>query len=283
MSGMLKKAFQAVVTEAGRCIAEYKAHHVSARDVLTMTPSGGGHPVLLLPAFGTDNWHMSPLKRRIEDKGYKVYLLDCGINLGLTPDTSRHLKWRLESIYKENGKQKVSLIGSSLGGLYAREMAREFPHMVRDVHTLGSPFANMDSPDHIAKFVRSLYLLLNPQNTHHLEDEEMIRRFTTPPPVPTTSTLSKSDIVVHWRCSLNPHAPFAENVEIDSSHVGMPWNPAAQVVVLDRLAQNPETWKPFNPEKYGAAFPSAVIKSDLPPNPKWEQGALYRNAFFKSR
>jgi pimeloyl-ACP methyl ester carboxylesterase len=276
-----EKGIQAVAKEAGRALHESGSHFFNSAAVLRITPKGDGHPVLLLPGFLVSDWHMIPLQKRIEGKGYTVYLSEGGVNLGLNQKSAHHLKARLEQIYEESGHQKISIIGASLGGFIGRELAREFPHMVRGVITLGSPFSHIDEPRAVLEPLRMLYKFLNPETAHYLTEKDLVDRFTMPPPVPTTSVLSKSDVIVNWKCSLNPDVPDAENIEVNSSHVGMPWNPAAEVVVLDRLAQAEGAWKPFISEKYTPRFsPLTVITSDLPKNPHWNgQGPSFKFLF----
>jgi len=72
--------------------------------------------------------------------------------------------------------------------------------------------------------------------------------------MPTTSVYSRSDAIVTWRASLLPRRPFSENVEVRGSHLGLGHNPAVAVVVADRLAQQPETWQPFEPPRWSRAW-----------------------------
>ena len=74
----------------------------------------------------------------------------------------------------------------------------------------------------------------------------MLRHLAEPPPLPTTSIYSRSDGIVAWRCSLNPAAPQAENIEVHASHIGLGLNPLAMMAIADRLAQDPARWKRFD-------------------------------------
>ena len=138
----------------------------------------------------------------------------------------------------ERHGQPVSLIGWSLGGLYAREVAKELPDLTRCVITLGTPFAGYPRATNAWR----IYQLLSGQNAH---DPVVQQRLRIPPPVPTTSIYSRTDGIVAWPCSLNEPGPTGENIEVHGSHVGMGVNPLALYAVADRLAQPVGAWKPF--------------------------------------
>lgn len=239
--------------------------------------------MLVLPGFlSTDNGMTQFLRKCIEEKGYKVYGWDNGRNMGFDEDTAKALKKRLKEVYKKNGKKKVSLIGHSLGGVYARELAREFPEMVRGVVTMGSPFGMLDDADKGAyESVRKVYDYFNP-GASPLDEAGFEKRCLTPPPVPTTSIYSKKDGIVKWQASLNPAAPDTENVEVDGSHVGMACNPLSVTVILDRLAQPEGKWQPFDAKQYThAAFPDAGKPCIVPANPGFKPGK--GNSIFKGK
>ena len=135
---------------------------------------------------------------------------------------------------------KISLIGWSLGGVYAREMAKEMPDLVRSVITLGTPFTGHPKATNAWRF----YNLVSGQQSH---DEDLLAEVRKPPPVPTTSIYSKTDGIVAWQCSINPtrHA-HTENIEVHASHIGMGMNPLAMYAIADRLRQDPAHWKRFD-------------------------------------
>jgi hypothetical protein len=130
-------------------------------------------------------------------------------------------------------------VGWSLGGIYARELARRAPECVRQVITLGTPFAAMRGATH----AEGLYKLMN-GNAAHLTDEVQARLRATPP-VPTTSVYSKSDGVVCWRGCIEQRTAQSESVEVDASHLGMATHPDVLRIVVDRLAQPEGRWRPL--------------------------------------
>lgn len=264
----VKKLFN-IITEAHRAALELGGLYAGWGMIRDKLPKGDGHPVLFFPGFLTNDGYTSALRERVADAGFKTYTWDNGYNLGLDADTATHLAQRLKQVFDENGGKKVSLVGYSLGGLYARELAREFPEMVRSVVTLGTPFGNMDNPSEATSLpLEKIYHFFTPGSAH-LSQADIGARSLTPPPVPTTSIYSRNDGVVKWQSSLNPKAAKVENIEVYGSHLGMTVNPLTMATVIDRLAQKPSGWKAFVPHPDLAAGYPAAKEVPLPAHPKW--------------
>src|ERR1700694_6058226 len=109
--------------------------------LLMRAPRGDGHPVLTLPGFLASDLSMSPMRRYLKELGYDAYAWNIGRNVGGVVRMRDALRERLAAIHTATGR-KVSIIGWSLGGVYARDLALQAPDMVRAVITLGSPFTN---------------------------------------------------------------------------------------------------------------------------------------------
>jgi len=137
-------------------------------------------------------------------------------------------------------REKVSLIGWSLGGVYAREMAKAEPEHARCVITLGTPFAGHPR-------ATNAWRLYEWVSGRAVDDHELAGQLRRSPACPTTSIYSKSDGIVAWQCSINDDQPHTENIEVHASHVGMGVNPLALYAIADRLAQDPRGWKRFDP------------------------------------
>ena len=199
--------------------------------LLLSAPRGDGHPVLTLPGFLASDLSMAPMRRYLKELGYDSRGWQMGRNIGGVARLRAALLARLTEIHAETGR-KVSVIGWSLGGVYARDLALQAPAMVRSVVTLGSPFAN----DVTATNATRLYELLSGETAESFP--ELRSAISGDLPVPATSIYSRSDGVVNWQtCRLRPSAT-AENIEIYlASHVGLGVNPAALWAVADRLAQ----------------------------------------------
>jgi pimeloyl-ACP methyl ester carboxylesterase len=220
----------------GRAPWEYAAM-VAAMPWLRKLPRGDGHPVLVYPGLGTSDATTWPLRRFLENRGYKTYPWHQGFNFGPRDGVMQGCIDQLESIHRRHG-QRASLIGWSLGGIYAREVAKELPEKTRCVITLGTPFTG----NPLATNAWRLYEFLS---GHSVQDPR-IAQVRQAPPVPTTSIYSKTDGIVAWRCCVNEAGPLAENIGVHASHFGMGMNPMAMYAVADRLAQDPDDWKHFD-------------------------------------
>jgi hypothetical protein len=135
----------------------------------------------------------------------------------------------------------MSLVGWSLGGIYAREIAKKLPDGVRQVITIGTPFAGTGGDE---THVGWLYRLVSGHNP--TLDAQTMHRLRTTPPVPTTSIYSRSDGIVAWQaCLERSDCKHAENIEVDGSHFGLGWNPRVLAVIADRLRQPEGAWQPY--------------------------------------
>lgn len=224
------------------------------------SPQGDGHPVLVIPAFTGHDALTKPMRHTLERKGYKAYAWEAGLNLGMTDKKATHLARHLKKIYDANGGRKVTIVGHSLGGFYARTLAQEFPEMVRAVVTINTPFGVGLNRTATPPAVLSMIDGLNGEK-YSLNKPGVAERLLTPPPVPTTSIFSKTDAVAGWQACLNPKSPLAENIEVTASHIGGVWSEKVIEVVLDRLAQQEGGWLPYKtPAPYAP-----------PQNPNWQQ------------
>ena len=212
---------------------------------------GDGHPVLVFPGLGADGRSTAPLRKVCDSLGYTAIDWGKGYNTGPQGDVDawlRKLAAHSTELLKDHD-QTATLIGWSLGGLYARELGKLMRGRVRQVITIGTPF-NADA-DHT--HVGWLYRLLS-SNTPGFDDD-LSHRLRTPPPVPTTSIYSRSDGIVAWQsCRHARPRAGVQDIEIKGSHIGMGWNPAVLRVVAERLAQRPGEWQPFVEPELPAAL-----------------------------
>jgi len=220
------------------------------RPWLSILPSGDSHPVLVLPGLLADDGSTRPLRGFLNAQGYKAHGWKLGRNMGLHGSVEADMLARIDELHDRYGGRKVSLVGWSLGGLYARQLAKLVPDKVRCLISLGSPFAGSPKSTNAWRAyemasggkVEDLDLL-----THGLADA---------PPVPTTSIFSRTDGICAWRTCLNEDAPQAENIEVMGSHLGLGHNPAVVFAIADRLAQPEDKWKKFDRRGFRAlAFP----------------------------
>lgn len=215
----------------------------AASPLLRLIGRGDRHPVLILPGFLADDPSTAPLRSVLRSQGYWVHGWQLGRNLGPTKAVVDGLIDRLTLLYERHG-QPVSLIGWSLGGIYARRLARRYPHMVRQVITLGSPF-RID-PGSQRSTVSAIYERLS--STHDVSVDEVLPGMQAGPlSVPATAIYSRTDGVVRWWQCLESVGPERENIEVLGSHTGLGFNAAVMYAITDRLAQPADDWKPFTP------------------------------------
>jgi len=227
--------------EAPRAISEATTL-IPARSLLKGLPPGDGHPVLTLPGFLASDRSTRVLRRYIYEWGYDSFRWRLGRNLGPTRhgNFERMLDARLEKIFKETGR-KVSLVGWSLGGLYAREMARRNPGTVRTVITLGSPHGNPKATN-----AWRIYEALSGISVDDSIIQDRVRVLRKPVGnVPVTAIFSKSDAIVSSEIAKLPPGALVENIGINTSHIGMGFNPVVLYLVADRLRQPKDDWAPF--------------------------------------
>ncbi len=206
---------------------------------MSRLPSGDGHAVIVFPGLGAGDTSTFALRSFLRHQGYSPYPWDQGLNLGPREGVLEQCRSLIEKVHSRHGG-RVSLLGWSLGGIYAREMAKEVPDLVRCVITLGTPFTGHPKATNAWRFYQFV-------SGHQPHDEDLLAEVRKPPPVPTTSIYSKTDGVVSWQCSINPtrHA-HTENIEVHASHLGMGMNPLALYAIFDRLRQDPAHWKRFD-------------------------------------
>lgn len=236
-----------------RAALEY-ANWRSTLPLLRRLPTGDGHPVLVLPGFTAADRSTAQLRWLLRELGYRTYGWRLGANLGPTPNVVEGLARRVGRIRAANDDRTISVIGWSLGGIFARVLARQTPEYFRQVITLGSPFRTRVG-DRSA--VSHLWDSLSP-----LHDQEFLRAFENDerPPlhIPATSIYSRTDGVVNWRLCLEEKSAISENVEVFGSHSGLGFNTAVAFVLADRLSQTEGDWRRFRaPLLLRAVYPPA--------------------------
>jgi pimeloyl-ACP methyl ester carboxylesterase len=228
-----------------RALYEFWAF-VASYPVLQLLGRGDGHPVMVLPPFAADDAYTSPLRSLLRGLGYAAHGWHQGTNLSRTRRIVEGLPARLVDLQRRHGA-KVSLIGHSGGGLWARDLARAFPKAVRQVITLGCPFRLRPGDATQADPLANLLLVDQvPQDPDELIDEE----FRPPVPVPVTAIYTRTDGVASWWAGIQSEGPRRENVEVFGSHCGLVHNPAAIIAIIDRLAQPEGSWQPFDPPTF---------------------------------
>jgi len=200
--------------------------------------------VLALPGFMATDLSTRPLRNFLRGRGYDAQPWLLGRNLGPTDAIVDGLSRRLRDLQERTGRP-VSLVGVSLGGVFARDLARLHPVLVRQVITLGSPFrlpARGSRPPltNTDRLYRAFRRWHSPRVADRPEEEDL-----PPLSVPATAIYTRSDGVVPWQSCLEREGPTSENIQVWGSHSGLGHNPLALIVIADRLAQPEGTWRPF--------------------------------------
>ncbi|MEM1039075.1 MAG: alpha/beta hydrolase [Pseudomonadota bacterium] len=222
-----------------RALPELASFAAALPLLLASCPRGDGQPVLVLPGLITTDNSTIALRTLLSALGYPVYGWDMGRNYGPLPGVEEGLINRVNELYEEHGR-KVSLVGWSLGGIYARQLAKMMPNKVRQVVSMGSPF----NGDPRATNAWKVYQFTS---GHKVDDRDrhMGGAIAQPPTVPTTAIFSKTDGICAWQNCVEQDLPHTENIHVRASHCGLGHHPAAVFAVADRLSQGEGAWNPF--------------------------------------
>ncbi|MCW2696101.1 MAG: hypothetical protein JWR62_1186 [Modestobacter sp.] len=210
--------------------------------LLAAAPRGDGHPVLVLPGLLTGDPATMLLRRVLGALGHDVSGWSLGTNRGATGRVVRELRAQVDRLHQDSGR-RVSLVGWSLGGLYAQELARASPRSVRGLITLGSPVLRRRRwAQGASRLVDRGAHLVPGTDGHHRPWAE-----SGPLRVPATSVYTRADGIVEWTSCRYAAASRRQNVEVRGSHLGLAHNPAVLWLLADRLAQPETQWRPFRP------------------------------------
>jgi pimeloyl-ACP methyl ester carboxylesterase len=237
------------LTEPGRAVGDYGLY-LAALPLISRLPRGDGHPVLVLPGLLADDISTRTLRAVLRRLGYDAQGWGLGRNIGPTAACVNGTRDLLTHL-SDKHQRPVSLIGWSLGGIFARDLARQSPESVRQVITLGSPFRlARNSQSRATKVFDRFSHLHVERRTLPLESESI------PLTVPATSIYSHYDGIVHWQTCLNTPGERCENIAVMASHLGLGHHPASIWAVADRLAQREGAWTPFRAPRFlRPAFP----------------------------
>ena len=218
------------ITDAPRALLDLAVVRMSAPLLRQMPRARGNRSVMVIPGFLGSDQGNGPLIRYLRHLGYRTTGWRQGTNLGPESFDEDKLREALEQL-AEQGDGQVSLVGHSLGGIYAREIARMAPETIRQVITLGSPFgAGHQQGSH----ANNLYQQLNPH--HHPTDRDAT--LATPPPVPTVAIYTRGDGIVNWRTSRQDgNHSHVTNIAVAGSHIGLNVNAAVWFWVARHLAR----------------------------------------------
>jgi len=206
-------------------VASFAFEYPKAPDASEFKP-GEGHVVLVIPGFLTPDINTFPLRKFLASCGYRAFGWGMNINFGPTPRLLAGLERRFQECRAIAGAP-ISVIGVSLGGLFARNLAFEHPRDIRQVVTLVSPY-RLPTASTIEPLVR----LCAP----FFSDEIDVRRLATQLPVPSTAVYTREDGLVAWQTCRSEEAN-GQSVEVKGKHVTICRNPATLRTVGRRLAE----------------------------------------------
>lgn len=190
--------------------------------------TGKGQPIYVLPGYLTSDRSTVILRRFLTWHGYKVYGWGLGINRGGSINLLQKIATQLKEIFSQR-KERITLIGWSLGGFMAREIARDFPELIAQVITLGAP--SHGGPQNTAFEKRTRTMQTQPKTS-----PIMTERKKRPITIPITSIYSKSDRVVAWQASRDEdNRHHVTHFEVNSSHAGLGFHPAVYKIILETL------------------------------------------------
>jgi pimeloyl-ACP methyl ester carboxylesterase len=175
----------------------------------------------------------------LANRNYWVHGWGLGRNKGLPDGTAGRLMDRLREIHRRH-ERTVSIVGWSIGGVYARELAKQAPEIVRQVICLGSPFGGEGRGHSVDRLYRAV---VGEQPT--VQRRVAFDNLHRPPPVPSTAIYSKTDGIAYWKTCREPEARQTDNIEVPGSHIGLVVNPFVLWATADRLAQSESDWRPF--------------------------------------
>jgi pimeloyl-ACP methyl ester carboxylesterase len=216
--------------------------------MLRGAPLGDGHPVLLVPGFVGDARSLALLKWFLRGRGYRVEDWGLGRNVGFQRRHVQALEQKVRWLHHTTGR-RVSLVGWSLGGVFAMYAAHRLPECVRGVITLGSPVSTDPQRSDTPAVVKALYrLIAHPMGPVAHAAHVDARRMRRPPPCPVSCLYSETDgVVPPHEATIDGDPSRHENIRVPGSHVGLGFNALVLWIVADRLAQPEGAWRPFEP------------------------------------
>jgi esterase/lipase len=204
---------------------------------------GDGHTVLVIPGFLSTDKPTKPLRHFLDKLGYKTYGWGMGRNLADLTQLALISK-KIDQLYEQSGEQ-ISLIGWSLGGVYARQLAKEKPEKIRQLITLGSPFNGINEPNNATL----TFNLVKWLKGYPEIEESFFNDLPLPAPVPTTAIYSKKDGIVPWEsCMEQIEDATHQNIEVTSSHLGMGTNKDIMHIIAHKISLTRKNW-----HRYGEA------------------------------
>ena len=218
------------LTTAGEILTPFEFTRLAAATPsLIRQKRGNGEPVIVLPGLGTSNVSTLVMRGYLSWLGYDVQGWNLGRNTGNVGELVPPVTEQVSELYALSGA-KVNIIGWSLGGVVAREVARDFPHTVQQVITMGTPIVG--GPRYT-----SFGAAYERRGVDVAAIEARIaERAKRPIKVPMTSIYSKRDGIVGWQASIDRHNSQVEHHEVSATHLGLGISPDVFKILAQKLA-----------------------------------------------
>ena len=231
---------------------------------LVRAPRGDGHPVLLLPGFGASDVSLEPLRAFLKSRGYHVETWGLGRNIGFNRKFAGVIEQKIRFLHHRH-RRKVSLVGWSLGGVFAFYSAHVAPECVRTAISLGSPL-RLDPDAHPPAGVKAMYrVVAHPMGSVTHQAKARSRSMRAPPPVPSTCIYSEFDgFVPPTQAQLDGDPANHENIRVSGSHIGLGFNREVLLILADRLAQPEDGWRPYAPDGKPPGATAKRVRIDTP-------------------
>jgi pimeloyl-ACP methyl ester carboxylesterase len=199
------------------------------RRVLTkaapVSPAANPATVMLVPGFATHAVRMRYLARDLRAAGHRVFDWGLGFNWGASADRLDRLEARVEELAEE---KPIVLVGWSLGGLYAREIAKRRPQAVAKVVTMGSPFSYSPRANNVWRAYQFIA-------GHRVDEPPVAVELSVKPPVETVAMWSPRDGIVHPRAARGVPGERDREVALRCTHLGFACDPQAIGAILREL------------------------------------------------
>ena len=225
--------------------------------VLLNTPRGDGHSVLLIPGFMGDEGSLIALKALLTHRGYDVHTWGFGRNVGFQTRHAQGVEQKIRYLHHTSGR-KVSLVGWSLGGVFAVYGGHAASECVRSVVTLGSPVSVGAEGSQSPAFVKAMYRrVAHPMGpaAHVMQPRAKKVRDMQPLPMPLSCLSSVGDgVVPPQEATVDGDPALHENIRVPGSHTGLGFNAVVMAILAERLSQPEGQWRPFTPEGLPGSF-----------------------------
>jgi len=209
---------------------------------LARMPRASGGAVIVLPGYGAGDGSTLVLQSYLRLLGYHVHGWSLGRNNGDVPALLPRVTARLAAVAGRAGR-RVALVGWSLGGYLAREAARDRPHLVERVITMGTPTVGGPKYTRVGEAYRRRGIDLD------AIEAQVRARYAVPLRVPVTAIYSRSDGIVAWRACIDRFSPDVEHVEVGTTHLGLGFSADVYRIIAERLARRPAAGEAPDPER----------------------------------